>query len=82
MLHGKANLLSASGVSNLQVKIDNKDRTYALLVADTVVVKEQGSPENLTAACNKAWSDVAYFFKVSALSHHGATTWPDHVAIR
>lgn len=54
-----------TGASNLQVKIEGKERTYALLVADTVVVKEQGAPDNLTATCNKAWSDVAYFFKVA-----------------
>ena len=26
------------------------------------------TPEVLTAACNKAWSDVAYFFKVLQLA--------------
>lgn len=56
----------AVGVSGLEVKIGGKPRSYALLVADTVVVKEGGAaPEVLTAACNKAWSDVAYFFKVT-----------------
>ncbi len=55
----------ASGVSNLEVKIDGKPRSYALLVADTIVVRPGGAaPEVLTAACNKAWTDVAYFFKV------------------
>ena len=33
-----------------------------------MVVKPGGAtPEVLTAACNKAWSDVAYFFKVLQL---------------
>lgn len=54
----------AVGVSGLEVKIGGKPRSYALLVADTVVVMPGGAtPEVLTAACNKAWSDVAYFFK-------------------
>lgn len=64
------------GVSGLEVKIGGKPRSYALLVADTVVVKPGGAtPEVLTAACNKAWSDVAYFFKVS-LSHQLLTRSP------
>ena len=55
----------SAGVHQLQAKIEGQERTYALLVADTVVVKDEGSPEVLTSACNKAWSDVAYFFKVN-----------------
>ena len=46
-------------------------KTYALLVADTIVVPLEGqaSPEkekenNLTQLCPKSWADVAYFFKV------------------
>lgn len=40
-------------------------KTYALQLADTVLVKEGGaSPELLTAACPKAWSEVAYYLKV------------------
>ena len=55
-----------SGVSGLETKNGGKTQSYALLVADTVVVKPGGAaPEILTNACTKGWSDVAYFFKVS-----------------
>ncbi|KAK9824573.1 hypothetical protein WJX72_011424 [[Myrmecia] bisecta] len=38
--------------------------TYALVVADTVLVPAGGgAPEVLTAVCPKAWTDVAYYFK-------------------
>jgi hypothetical protein len=40
-------------------------KTYALLLADTVLVKEGGAPpELLTSACPKAWTEVAYYLKV------------------
>lgn len=40
-------------------------KTYALQLADTVLVREGGAPpELLTAACPKAWSEVAYYLKV------------------
>ena len=47
-------------------------KTYALLVADTVVTQPGGAPaEVLTApACPKAWTDVAYYFKVSVCQSH------------
>ena len=58
--------LPDAGVSGLETKNAGKTQTYALLVADTVVVKAGGAaPEVLTAACTKGWSDVAYFFKVT-----------------
>lgn len=53
-------------MSGLEVQIGGKSQAYALLVADTIVVKPGGAPpEVLTAACTKGWSDVAYFFKAS-----------------
>ena len=58
----------ASGVSGLETKNGGKTQSYALLVADTVVVKAGGAaPEILTNACTKGWSDVAYFFKVGLI---------------
>lgn len=46
--------------------------TYALLVADTVVVPGEGElaqgkekERSLTLSCPKQWTDVAYFFKVN-----------------
>lgn len=45
--------------------------TYALLVADTVLVPGEGDlapgkekERSLTLSCPKQWTDVAYFFKV------------------
>ena len=64
-------LLMLTGVSGLEVQVSGKTRSYALMVADTVLVKEAGTaPEVLTSIANKAWSDVAYFLKVQ--SCHGA----------
>ena len=58
-------LLVCTGVSGLEVQVSGKTRSYALMVADTVLVKEAGTaPEVLTSIANKAWSDVAYFLKV------------------
>lgn len=44
---------------------DAAGRTYALLLADTVVVKPGGAPADVaTALAPKDWKDVAYFVKV------------------
>ncbi|KAL3130646.1 hypothetical protein ABBQ38_008037 [Trebouxia sp. C0009 RCD-2024] len=54
----------AVGASGLEVQVNGKTRAYALMVADTVLVKESGNaPEVLTSIASKAWSDVAYFLK-------------------
>lgn len=54
-----------TGASGLEVQVNGKTRAYALMVADTVLVKESGNaPEVLTSIASKAWSDVAYFLKV------------------
>lgn len=40
-------------------------KTYALQVADTVVVQPGGAaPEVVTALVPKGWTDAAYFFNV------------------
>ena len=40
-------------------------KTYALQVADTVVVQPGGTPpEVVTALVPKGWTDAAYFFNV------------------
>lgn len=40
-------------------------KTYAMLMADTVLVKGQGeAPEVLTTVALRSWKDNAYFFKV------------------
>ncbi len=44
-----------------------------------MVVKPGGAtPEVLTAACNKAWSDVAYFFKVLQLAEKDYLSMQDY----
>jgi hypothetical protein len=44
-------------------------KNYALLIADTVLVRERGAtPEVLTLACPKAWAEVAYYLKVRGSS--------------
>ena len=41
-------------------------KTYALQMADTVLVPENGNPaELLTGVAPRTWKDNAYFFKVS-----------------
>ena len=60
-------LFICTGVSGVEVQVSGKTRSYALMVADTVLVKEAGTaPEVLTSIANKAWSDVAYFLKVQS----------------
>ena len=39
-------------------------KSYAMLVADTVVVKADGPPDVATALAPKDWKEVAYFLKV------------------
>jgi hypothetical protein len=40
-------------------------KTYAMLMADTVLVKPDGAAaELLTSAALRSWKDNAYFFKV------------------
>jgi len=42
-------------------------KTYAMLIADTVVVKAGGGPPDLaTALAPKDWKDVAYYLKVGS----------------
>lgn len=63
----KGKLLVCTGVSGLEVQVSGKTRSYALMVADTVLVKQAGeAPEVLTNTASKAWSDVAYFLKVQS----------------
>lgn len=50
------------GLSNPEAK-DQKAKNYALLLADTIVVRVD-KPEVCTNACTKAFSDVGYSFKV------------------
>ena len=59
---------ACSGVADLQRPDPGKGQagSYALLVADTyLVAPEAGSPaECLTQAVSRAWSEIAYYFKV------------------
>ena len=60
----------------------NMAKTYALLIADTVMVPVEGEslPEkekdrNLTVSgCPKGWTDAAYFFKVGTQQSYSAAT--------
>ena len=73
-----------AGVGDLHREDADKDmaKTYALLIADTVMVPVEGEslPEkekdrNLTvSACPKGWTDAAYFFKVSTPPSHSTAT--------
>ena len=50
-------------------------KTYALQVADTVVVQSGGAPpEVVTALVPKGWTDAAYFFNVRAHDLHLSQT--------
>lgn len=55
---------------------------YALLVADTVMVPQEGElapgkekERVLTFSCPKQWTDVAYFFKVGPMAHLCTSLW-------
>ena len=63
----------AAGVAGLQRPDAAKDasKTYALQVADTVVVQPGGAPPDVvTALAPKGWTDAAYFFNVRAVYWH------------
>jgi nucleosome binding factor SPN SPT16 subunit len=56
----------ALGISGLERAdaSDEEGKTYALFLADTVVVTAGGSPPDVaTMTCPKDWKDVAYFVK-------------------
>ena len=63
--HNAAHVFAAAGITGLE-REDAKDeagRAYALLIADTVVVKPGGAaPEVVTTSASKDWNEVAYFF--------------------
>ncbi|EFJ08291.1 hypothetical protein SELMODRAFT_269691 [Selaginella moellendorffii] len=51
------------GLQNLEIKSSNpKTRTYGLLLADTIVVRDKG-PDVVTSLSSKAFQDIAYSFK-------------------
>jgi len=52
----------AVGLENLEDKeaTDKRAATFALFLADTVLVKEEGPPDVYTEKAPKAWSDVSY----------------------
>lgn len=55
------------GLSDLEWPTKNGEKTegkkvYAFLIADTVVVQDEGKPPDvLTASCPRSWNHVAYF---------------------
>ncbi|CAN8246569.1 unnamed protein product [Cochlearia groenlandica] len=49
------------GFQNLECELESRSKKFSLLLADTVIIKEQ-NPEILTK-CSKAVKDVAYSFK-------------------
>eukprot|EP01113_Clastostelium_recurvatum_P034907 TRINITY_DN4798_c0_g1_i1.p1 TRINITY_DN4798_c0_g1~~TRINITY_DN4798_c0_g1_i1.p1 ORF type:complete len:1142 (+),score=403.61 TRINITY_DN4798_c0_g1_i1:166-3591(+) len=54
------------GFHNLQLKKPHKDQkrnTYSMLLSDTVLIKEDGEAEVLTAKAEKKYSEVAYFLE-------------------
>jgi nucleosome binding factor SPN SPT16 subunit len=52
------------GFQNLTTESRNpKSRNFSLLLADTVIVTEKGSPEVPTSRCSKAFTDIAYSFE-------------------
>ena len=58
-----------AGLTRPDAKAKDAGKTYALQVADTVVVQPGGAaPEVVTALVPKGWTDAAYFFNVRA--HH------------
>ena len=73
--HRIADEYAGPGVADLHRSDADKGMasTYALLVADTVLVPLEGTTnEVLTSACPKSWTDVAYFFKVCHTTPLGA----------
>ena len=63
----------AAGVSGLQRSDAENEagKSYAMLVADTVVVKAGGPPDVATALAPKDWKEVAYFLKVRGVAGSG-----------
>jgi len=54
---------------------NDSGKSYALQVADTVVVQPGGAaPEVVTALVPKGWTDAAYFFNVRTHHIHAQTT--------
>jgi len=55
----------AVGLENLEAPdaTDKRGKVYAMFLADTVVVKEEGAPEVFTERAPKAWADVSYSLK-------------------
>ena len=53
----------AVGLENLIDKdaTNARGKKYALFLADTVLVKEDGPPEVLTERAPKQWKDVSYY---------------------
>eukprot|EP00658_Telonema_sp_P-2_P038688 TRINITY_DN27707_c0_g1_i1.p1 TRINITY_DN27707_c0_g1~~TRINITY_DN27707_c0_g1_i1.p1 ORF type:complete len:906 (+),score=344.45 TRINITY_DN27707_c0_g1_i1:113-2719(+) len=52
------------GIANLERagETEDKKKTYAIQIADTVVVNEEGEPDVLTIESKSGWTDVSYEF--------------------
>jgi nucleosome binding factor SPN SPT16 subunit len=55
----------ALGLENLEDKdaTDSRGKKYALFLADTLLIKEEGGAEVLTERAPKAWGDISYYLK-------------------
>ena len=55
----------AAGVVGLQRQAEGSTvfPDYALLIGDTVAVREGAPAEVLTSVCPSSWAEVAYYFK-------------------
>lgn len=55
----------ALGLENLEDKdaTDSRGKKYALFLAETVLVKEEGANEVLTERAPKQWGDISYYLK-------------------
>lgn len=50
-------------------------KSYAMLLADTVVVKAGGPPDVATVMAPKDWKEVAYFLKVGGCAAPEGGGW-------
>eukprot|EP00958_Prasinococcus_capsulatus_P001992 scaffold179_cov368-Prasinococcus_capsulatus_cf.AAC.32 len=54
----------ALGLENLKTTASGDDKTYALMIADTVIVQEAGKDaEVATSAAAKEWKDIGYYLQ-------------------
>ena len=55
----------ALGFENIDMPADSKYKQFAVFIADTVLIKEDGNPEILTDKAPKKLGDITYYLEVT-----------------